>query len=358
MRTATQLLILSLAATGSSVYAQDLPPQVPAASENFYFHANYDWIKNTTLPGDRSIWNTFSVLDQRNSDYLLTILEKTGNSTEHTLLGDYYASGLDLGLIKKSGLSPIKKLLKQVESIRTPADVAKTLGTLHSLSVSVHGGSPLFAIASQPDSKNSTWTLSYIGQNGLSLPSVEYYTEESQAEVREKYLAHVEKILTLAKVKNAKAKAKVVLDFETALAKHSLTSVEQRDVYRIYNKLTFQQLKQITPSFPWLNYCQSLGWRKGHCFGDGDVIVDNPDFLKFFNTLFKQFRAEDWRTYFVWQVLGSSAAYLDQDFKSQDFDFFGRTLRGQSEPSPRGQFLLDQIGSQIPDTLSQLFVQE
>ncbi|KAK9718596.1 hypothetical protein K7432_005369, partial [Basidiobolus ranarum] len=67
MRTTAKLLLLSLAITGSSVCAQDLPPQVPAAAENFYFHANYDWIKNTTLPGDRSIWNTFSVLDQRNS---------------------------------------------------------------------------------------------------------------------------------------------------------------------------------------------------------------------------------------------------------------------------------------------------
>ncbi|KAK9760347.1 hypothetical protein K7432_015735 [Basidiobolus ranarum] len=67
---------------------------------------------------------------------------------------------------------------------------------------------------------------------------------------------------------------------------------------------------------------------------------------------------DNWRTYLEWQVLGSSATYLDQEFKSQDFDFFGRTLRGQSEPSPRGQFLLDQIGSQIPDTLSQLFVQD
>ncbi|KAK9762801.1 hypothetical protein K7432_011116 [Basidiobolus ranarum] len=180
--------------------------------------------------------------------------------------------------------------------------------------------------------------LSYIGQNGLSLPSKEYYTEEGQSDIRQKYLTHIEKIFTLSQVKNASVKAKMGLDFETALAQNSLSSVEQRDVYRTYNKLNFNQFKSITTAFPWLSYCQSLGWPTGHCLGDGDVIVDNPDFLKFFNTLLKQFRAEDWRAYFEWQVLGSSAIYLDQEFQSQDFEFFGRTLSGQSEPSPVASF--------------------
>ncbi|KAK9721793.1 hypothetical protein K7432_003153 [Basidiobolus ranarum] len=358
MRKAASLLILSLAITSSSVFAQDLPAQIPSAAENFYFHANYDWIKNTKLPNDQSIWNTFSSLNQANSEFLLTTLEKAGNSSTSSLLGDFYASGMNTRLIEKAGLAPIRGLLRQVGSVRTPDDVAKALGKLHSLTLTVHGGSALFGIASQPDSKNSTWTLSYMGQDGLSLPNKDYYVEASQAETREKYLAHVESIFKLAKAKNSKAKAKTVLDFETLLAKHSLSSVEQRDVHRVYNKLSFKQLRSITPSFPWYTYCQSLGWRKGHCFGDGDVIIDNPDFFKFFNGLFKKFRAEDWRVYLEWHVLASSAAYLDQRFKSQDFEFYGRTLRGQSEPTPRWKFLLGEIGSQIPDTVSQLFVKD
>ncbi|KAK9709730.1 hypothetical protein K7432_008829 [Basidiobolus ranarum] len=354
----SSLLLLSLAITSSSVYSQDLPPKVPAANEDFYFHVNYDWIKNTTLPADQTIWNTFSTLNQANSEFLLTTLQKAGNSSAPSVLGDFYASGMDTSLIEKSGLNPIRALLRQVGTIRTPDDVAKAIGKLHSLSISVHGGSPLFAISSQPDTKNSTWTLTYMGQNGLSLPSKDYYVEESQADIRQKYLTHVENIFKLAQSTNSSAKAKTVLDFETALAKNSLSSVELRDVYRTYNKFNFTQLLAITPAFPWLSYCQSLGWQKGHCFNDGDVIIDNPDFFKFFNTLFKQFRTEDWRVYLEWQVLGFSATYLDQKFKAQDFDFYGRTLRGQSEPTPRWKFLLGEIGSQIPDTLSQLFVAE
>ncbi|ORX91763.1 metalloendopeptidase pepo [Basidiobolus meristosporus CBS 931.73] len=358
MRKPIHLLVLSLSINAGYVYTQDLPPQVPAASEDFYFHVNYDWIKNITLPPDQSRWNTFSVVDERNSKFLLTLLEKAGNSTTPSLLGDFYASGMNTTLIEQSGLDPIKALLNQVAIVRTPDDTAKAIGKLHSLLISVHGGSPLFGISAQPDSKNSTWTLSYIGQSGLSLPSREYYLDPDQAEIRQKYQEHVEKIFTLAQVKDGAAKAKVVLDFETALANNSLSSVEMRDVYRTYNKLTFEQLRALTPAFPWLTYCQSLGWPQGHCFGDGDVIVDNPNFLRYVNTLFSSFHTDDWRTYLQWQVLGYSASFLGQQYEAQDFDFYGRTLRGQSEPSPRWKFMLGVIGSQIPDTLSQPFVQE
>ncbi|ORY04223.1 Neprilysin [Basidiobolus meristosporus CBS 931.73] len=358
MRKVASLLALSLAITGNSICAQDLPSQAPSATEDFYFHANYDWIKSTKIPEDQSIWNTFSVLNQENSEFLLTTLEKAGNASTSTLLGDFYASGMNTRLIAKAGLAPIRGLLRQAGTVRNPDDVAKVLGKLHSLSISVHGGSPLFAFGSQPDSKNSTWSLSYMGQSGLSLPNKDYYIEAGQAETRQKYLTHIEKIFTLARAKNGKARAKTVLDFETALAENSLSSVELRDVHRVYNKLSFKQLRSITPSFPWYSYCQSLGWHKGHCFGDGDVIIDNPNFFKFFNKLFQKFRPEDWRVYLEWQVLGSSAAYLDERFKSQDFDFFGRTLRGQDQPTPRWKFLLREIGSQIPDTVSQLFVKD
>ncbi|KAK9670793.1 hypothetical protein K7432_017463, partial [Basidiobolus ranarum] len=85
----------------------------PSSTDNFYFHTNYDWIRNTTLPSDESIWSTMSVLSQKNLVYLLTTIAKAGNSTTHTLLGDFYTSGLDLALIKKSGLSPIRSLFTQ-----------------------------------------------------------------------------------------------------------------------------------------------------------------------------------------------------------------------------------------------------
>ncbi|ORX97115.1 metalloendopeptidase pepo [Basidiobolus meristosporus CBS 931.73] len=347
------LLTLSLAINGGFVHAQVLPPQVPTAAEDFYFHVNYDWIKNTTLSPDESQRSTISVVSELNSEFLLTVLEKAGNSTESSLLGDFYASGMNITLIEQAGLEPIRTLLNQAASVRTPDDVAKAVGKLHSLAMS-----PLFGIGAQPDAKNSTWTLASLAQGGYSLPSEEYYLDANQAGIREKYLDYITKIFTLAQIDQGEAKAKVVLDFETALANHTLSSVESRDVYRTYNRLSFQKLRSITPAFPWYTYCQSLGWPKGHCFGDGDVIIDNPAFFEYINSLFSNFQANDWRTYLQWKIMGSTAVYLGKQFETETFEFFGRTLMGQSEPSPRWKFVLQVIGGQIPDSLSKAFVEE
>jgi len=47
----------------------------------------------------------------------------------------------------------------------------------------------------------------------------------------------------------AKAKAETVMAIETALAKASLTRVEQREPHNLFHKLTAAQLAALTPSF-------------------------------------------------------------------------------------------------------------
>ena len=41
---------------------------------------------------------------------------------------------------------------------------------------------------------------------------------------------------------------------ETALAKASLTRVEQRDPYKLFHKMTPAELQALTPSFDWDDY--------------------------------------------------------------------------------------------------------
>ena len=53
----------------------------------------------------------------------------------------------------------------------------------------------------------------------------------------------------------AKTDAATVMRIETALAKASLTRVEQRDPYKLYHKMTLAQTcRQLTPGFDWTTY--------------------------------------------------------------------------------------------------------
>ncbi len=55
-------------------------------------------------------------------------------------------------------------------------------------------------ITSTPDAKNSERYLIHFSQSGISLPDESYYREDNYAEIREKYVAHIDKMFTLAGV--------------------------------------------------------------------------------------------------------------------------------------------------------------
>ena len=84
--------------------------------------------------------------------------------------------------------------------------------------------------------------IAVVDAGGLGLPDRDYYvkTDAKSVETRERYVAHVAKMFELLGEPHAAAKANAatVMRIETALAKASLTQVEQRDPYKIYHRQT------------------------------------------------------------------------------------------------------------------------
>ena len=72
------------------------------------------------------------------------------------------------------------------------------------------------------------------------MPDRDYYlsTIRISSRLRAKYLDHLTKMLTLAGEANAAARAKAIMDFETAIAKVSWTREDVGDATKTYNKMT------------------------------------------------------------------------------------------------------------------------
>ena len=71
-------------------------------------------------------------------------------------------------------------------------------------------------------------------------------------ELRQKYVAHVQRMLELAgeKPEQAKADAAAVMQFETALAKGSLDLVSRRDPEKVYHKIGKPEAGGAQPGLP------------------------------------------------------------------------------------------------------------
>jgi putative endopeptidase len=124
----------------------------------------------------------------------------------------------------------------------------------------IGAGSPVNMGVHQ-DNKDSTRYIVDISQSGLGLPNRDFYLQDEArlADTRAKYLAHIEKMLTLAGHKDAAAEAKAIVALETEIAKAQWSAVENRDPVKGYNKMKAADLAKLAPGFDWATYLKDCG---------------------------------------------------------------------------------------------------
>src|ERR1044071_7312730 len=264
--------------------------------EDFFLFANGNWIKKTEIPPEYSRWGAFNELIERNNDALHNIAEKASQThvdpklaPETQKVGDYYASGMDEKAVEKARTIPLAQEFQKIDAIKDHQDVQKEIAHLHSMGIN-----PFFNFGSGQDAKDSTHDIAQAVQGGLGMPDRDYYTKQDadMQQKREKYVAHVTKMLSLLGEPADKASqdAKKIMALETKLAEASRTRVELRDPIKNYNKMGVRQLQDLTPDWNWSDYFNSINLLEPR-----DVNVHQPDFFKAADNLFKSTSLDDWK---------------------------------------------------------------
>ncbi len=361
------LAVLSLA-TGSVALAagpSTLPPSgfdtssvdksVDACSD-FYQHVCGGWMKQNPIPADQSRWGRFDVLREDNLAVLRGILEGAAKAKKRDAdtqkIGDYYASCMDEKAIDKKGLDPLKPTLAKIAGLTDKKQIPALLATLHD-----EGSGAMFNFGPEPDFKNATMYIAAVDQGGLGLPERDYYFRDDpkSVEQRKQYVAHVSKMFQLAgeKADAADAKAKVVMDLETKLAKGSLDIVSMRDPTKIYHKMPLSELAAATPAFDWSMYFDAVPTKPRFT----DLNVAWPDFFKAMDEVVAGTSLDDLKTYLTWHELHLAAPYLSKPFVDENFAFYGKALTGAKELKPRWKRCVEFVDSGIGEALGRTYVE-
>ena len=366
MRTTRSLAILFLALAATS-FAQDAPAKMSAPGFNldtldktvdpcvdFYQYACGSWIKNTEIPADRSAWQSFSELDERNLGIERGILEKaaTGSASRNPIdqqIGDLYGSCMDEKTVNAKGIAPLKPELDRVAA-------AKDKGTLIEVIAHDHliGSNPLFAFYSASDLHNADTVIPYIDQGGLSLPDRDYYVKDDadKVEIRKKFIDYATELFTLAgqTPERAAESAQTVLLVETALAANSMDRTKRRDPKNRDHKMTRDEVLALAPNFYLNRYFTAAGVPDFK-----DLNVSNPDFFRQVNGVVAALPLESLKTYVSWHLL-RSAPWLSDPFVQANFKF-RQALTGQKEIQARWKRCVDLVDGSLGEALGQRYVE-
>ena len=334
----------------SGIDKSNFDPEV-RPQDDLYRSVNGKWLKHATIPADRPADGSFFALRDRSDEQVRAIVEEAAKSKDNAdaqKISDLYLSFMDEGRANKLDLAPIQAELDAVAAIKDKAGLIRELAALQR--VGVPG---LFVLFVRTDAKKSDQYAAYLEQGGLGLPNESYYREAKYESIRTAYVAHVGKMMALAKAANAKEAGERVIAVETAIAKCHWDIVHTREADRTYNKMSRARLKELAGGL------DLDPWFKGMGGQDiPEVVVREPSFMTGLAKVIDQFSIDDWKTYLAWHVVNSRASLLSEPFVKEDFDFSGKTLLGTPEMQPRWKRGVAQVEASLGMAVGRLYVQK
>ena len=325
---------------------------------DFYRYSCGSWIKNNPIPPDQARWSVYSKLALENQRFLWGILQQAAQpsparSKLETEIGDYFAACMDDASREKAGAAPLRADLDKIAALKSLRDLAIFLAQADRRTA---GNKLLFGFGSSQDFADSSRVIGFLMAGGLGLPDRDYYvkTDAKSQEIRQRYVEHVQQMLELTGEPAAQAKtdAQTVMDIETALAKASLTRVDQRDPHKLFHPYTLAKLQKLTPAFPWKVYFAAMQ------IGVPPLNVTDPGFFVEMQALLKSRSLNDWKTYLRWHMTHHQAPLLSDAFVTANFDFYSKYLRGIQEMQPLWKRCVRRVDQDLGEALGQVFVEK
>ncbi len=322
---------------------------------NFYQYACGGWQKHNPIPADQTAWDVYAKLEDENNQFLWGILQEDAALSHRTpvqqKIGDYFGACMNTAAIDKLGDAPVKPVLATIDGLPDRAALVAYVATLqHTMD-----GKYFFRAGPAQDPDDSNKVLADVSAGGLGLPDRDYYlkTDAKSVEMRAKYVAYIEQMLTLSgeSAAAAKADAAAILRIETALAKASLSRVDRRDPYKTFHKMTVAQLTALTPVVDWPAYFAAQGVPDA-----GTLNVSQPEFQKALNVELTTEPVAALKAYLRFHALDAAAPALSSPFETARYDFFGAYLRGAKAMPPRWKKCVRQVDEYMGEALGQEFV--
>lgn len=323
--------------------------------DNFANYVNGTWLKTMKIPADKSSYGAFDMLYDQSQKDVKAIIEEAAKSnasdgSDEQKIGDFYASFMDRKGRNAKGITPIQAEMKAIDAIKDYNDLASFFGTANRTGISIP-----FAISVYTDFKDPTKNILITWQGGLGLPEREYYTsaDAKMADIRKKYVAHVEKMLQLGGIENPAENTAKIMDLETTLANQHMKKEDTRDMVKLYNKYPTADLKTLMPDFNWTAMMAKAGVDK-----EKSIVVTQVDYMKSLNNIIKNTPIDTWKIYLKWGLINKSASLLTTELDNQNFEFYSKTLSGTEKQEEDWKRAVNTVNGGLGEVVGKVYVEK
>ncbi len=358
-----KIIFLCMALLAMTVSAGDLVKAVDRANldtkthpgTNFYQYACGGWKRAHPLDPQYARFGTFDQLAENSRNQVKDIITNLGTNNPRGSLkqkvGDLYAQGMDSVRLNNEGMAPLKDYIDNLKTL--------TRNYFSAAIADMHNGiaSPFFNSSVMADLKDSNSNMMYLTQGGLGMGDRDYYLDNdaNTVKVRKAYVNYIQQLFQLIGYKKAAATkaAQHVMAIETELAKVAMTREETRDYSKLYNVMSYDQLKKSYPNINWGQYFSVLNISELD-----NLCVFQPKSIAKVNEMIKSLKEEDVREYLIFKYVDAASPYLSDAFADANFDMYSRAMSGKQVKMPRWKHSLDVPNTLLGEAVGQLYVEK
>jgi endothelin-converting enzyme/putative endopeptidase len=320
--------------------------------DDFARYANGKWLDTFEIPADLPGYVSFTKLrldaegDVRKIIEELAAKDSSPGSLEQKV-GGFFKTFMDTGKLDALGAAPLKPHLDRIYGVQSKDDLMRAYAAAN-----LHGTAPM-GIGILPDPADTTRYIAFAGQSGIGLPDRDYYLKQDDkfVQYRAAYKDYVARILTLAGIEGAAEKADAIVKLETKIAEVHWSQEDNRDIKKIYNPMTLDQLQATAPEFNWRLIMEELKLDKVPT-----ILVAQPSALDKEAEIFAAADLSLIKDWLAFHFVSGHARYLASDFDRASFEFYSKTLRGVPEQRERWKRGVNEIDGSLGEAVGKIYV--
>ena len=335
--------------------AADLDTTVNPA-DDFFDYANGRWIKKNPIPAEESSWGIGNLVVEENLKRLRDINEKAAQTNAEAgstqqKIGDFWTTAMDTVKIERDGIKPLQPYLDKIAAIADVKSLQITMAELDKIGVDA-----IMGFGVRQDAKHSDVYALQLWQSGIGLPEREFYfkTDTTSVAIRNAYVKHVAKILTMLGDNSAHADSSSnnIMKLETELAKSHRKIEDLRDPYANYNKFAVKDLDKVSPVVDWKDYITIYD-----ATNIDSIIIGQPEYYKEAGKVLQTTSLDTWKDYLRFRLAENFSIALPDAFGKEDFNF-NKLFSGAQERRPRWKRVMRSEENVMGELLGQLYVKE